>query len=553
MKPIPMPSRAGRAKRFYAFILTILLTLPTMAEPADTFAIAIRERIDTLMKSEIFERSNVGLYVYDLTADTALYEYAKRQTLRPASTMKVMTASAALHTLGTDYNFQTRLYISALTDLRPASDDPALADSITALPPAFSARVAVKGGMDPLLGPDDLRAFAQALRDRNITVIEGNIVCDASLKDTTRMGWGWCWDDPYVPLTPFLCLGKASTFESNLRKALRNAEITFNGALVDGRVPSDAQLAITRTHSIDQILQPMMKKSNNLYAECLFYQLAARSGKAYASSKDAAARVGQLIKRVGHQPEHYEVADGSGLSLYNYLSAELLVDVLRYDFRNDEVYSHLLASLPIMGRDGTLRKRCIGTSAQDRVRAKTGTVRGVSSLAGYATAPNGHVLAFAIINQGIVNGSTGRRFQDRVCCALTQPLGLSTIEPDELPEADLCEDEEAEEKVENPTPSPADNAAAQPQDAAAQPQDAAAQPSANAASPESASAQTGAANTAIGAANTAAGAATASAGAVASSSNTEAQQNEGKTSSAEADASTSKKRGLNLGFLKKKH
>ena len=55
------------------------------------------------------------------------------------------------------------------------------------------------------------------------------------------------------------------------------------------------------------------------------------------------------------------------------------------------------------------------------VRAKTGTVTGVSSLAGYCTAANGHELCFAIINQGIMHNNTGRHFQDRICMALCQP------------------------------------------------------------------------------------------------------------------------------------
>ena len=92
-----------------------------------------------------------------------------------------------------------------------------------------------------------------------------------------------------------------------------------------------------------------------------------------------------------------------------------------------------------MGRDGTLKNRCKGSSAQDRVHAKTGTVTGVSSLAGYATAPNGHQLAFAIINQGIRHTSTGRNFQDRICKALTQPLDLLTIEPDSIAEPSVAD------------------------------------------------------------------------------------------------------------------
>ena len=71
--------------------------------------------------------------------------------------------------------------------------------------------------------------------------------------------------------------------------------------------------------------------------------------------------------------------------------------------------------------DGTLRKRMRGTLADGNVKAKTGTVTGVSTLSGYATAPNGHTLCFSILNQGLYHTADGRRFQDAVCTALTTP------------------------------------------------------------------------------------------------------------------------------------
>ena len=424
-------------------------------ESVDTFTIAIRNRLDTLLAGDIFDRTQLGLYVYDITADRPLYARGERQCLRPASCMKVMTAVTALHHLGGDYKYKTELYrtdaaatttagFTALAGDSSVLSTDTLSTPLVAGAVPHTASIAIRGGMDPLFGSDDLRAFIQTLRADSISTITGPIILDVSLKDTTSLGWGWCWDDKAVPLTPLLYSGKA-TFETHLRQALKDAGITFDGSFVRKTIPSKARLLATRTHTIDQILQPMMKKSNNLYAETLFYQLP--QTHRYASHKDAAAQVNHLISLTGHNTDHYQVADGSGLSLYNYVTAELLVDVLRYAYTNREIYNHLVPALPIMGRDGTLRKRCIGTSAQDRVQAKTGTVTGVSSLAGYALAPNGHQLAFAIINQGIRHTSTGRNFQDRVCQALTRPLDLpDSIEPDPL--ANPAEDEDAQEEEE---------------------------------------------------------------------------------------------------------
>ena len=162
----------------------------------------------------------------------------------------------------------------------------------------------------------------------------------------------------------------------------------------------------------------MMKKSDNFFAEAVFYQIAAATGSRPAKASDAARVMRQLFRKLGLGHREYRVADGSGLSLYNYVSAELETRMLRYIWLHGDIYEYLYASLPIAGVDGTLSKRMKNTAAYENVRAKTGTVTGVSALAGYCTAANGHQLCFSIINQGIMDSTTGRNFQDRVCNVL---------------------------------------------------------------------------------------------------------------------------------------
>jgi D-alanyl-D-alanine carboxypeptidase/D-alanyl-D-alanine-endopeptidase (penicillin-binding protein 4) len=95
-----------------------------------------------------------------------------------------------------------------------------------------------------------------------------------------------------------------------------------------------------------------------------------------------------------------------------------MADVLRYAYQHPDIYQHLRKSLPVAGIDGTLQNRMKKTSAYRRVFAKTGTLTGVTSLAGYAIAPNGHTLAFVIINQNILTPRPARAWQDKVCDAL---------------------------------------------------------------------------------------------------------------------------------------
>lgn len=373
----------------------------TIADCTDTSK-PLPQRIQELLDNDIFDRTQVGIYVYDLTADTLVFTHNEQQCMRPASNEKLMTAITALNDLGVLYEYRTRLYTTSI---------PADSDSI------FTGHIYIRAGYDPLLDGDDLRAFAQSLKEHRIFRLQQPIVLDLSMKDDKRLGWGWCWDDDEVPTTPLLYRND-DKFTDNLRRIFREEGIDWDGTVTEDTTPNTATLLLTRTHNIDQVLLPMMKKSNNSMAESLFYQLAAQKGKSRAGRKQAVAHYNALIRHIGLDPTHYQIADGSGLSLYNYLSPELLGRMLRYAYNDDDIYRHLLPSLPIAGEDGTLRKRMRGSAAQGNVRAKTGTVEGVSTLSGYLTTATGNLLCFSIMNQGIRHTSTGRNFQDRVCKAL---------------------------------------------------------------------------------------------------------------------------------------
>jgi len=240
------------------------------------------------------------------------------------------------------------------------------------------------------------------------------------MKDSVLLGEGWCWDDDNPILSPLL-VSRKNDFLQRFAEQLTEVGIVLETSFATEKKPETAYCICRRFHTIDQILMEMMKKSNNLYAESMFYQLAASGGDDYATAEDARRVIAKLIEKVGKRPSNYFIADGSGLSLYNYVSVELEVALLRYAYRNSNIYLHLQPSLPQAGHDGTLKNRMTGTFTHGNVYAKTGSLSGVSTLAGYCTAANGHKIAFAIFNQGLRNGRNGRNFQDRVCTLLCQP------------------------------------------------------------------------------------------------------------------------------------
>lgn len=359
----------------------------------------IQARINQLLKSNIFETSTVGVMIYDLTADSALYRYNERQLMRPASTLKMMVAVASLDKLGCDYQYCTKMETTAKQDSN-----------------TLHGNIYFRGGFDPMIDNSDLDVFVDSLRSLGIDTIHGDIIADISMKDSDRLGEGWCWDDDNPVLSP-LTAGRKDEFTDRFLNRLKKAGIVHYGQLRTATTPHSARTLCIIKRPIDEVLHKMLKESDNFYAESMFYQLAAQQGGT-ATARAGRNQMNRLINRLGFKPSHYYIADGSGLSLYNYVSPELEVAFLRYAYTSDCIFTMLMRHMPVAGVDGTLRERMRRGHAHDNVHAKTGTVTGVSSLAGYCTAANGHRLCFAIINMGIRHASSGRRFQDRVCEAL---------------------------------------------------------------------------------------------------------------------------------------
>ena len=157
----------------------------------------------------------------------------------------------------------------------------------------------------------------------------------------------------------------------------------------------------------------MLKDSNNQYAESLFYQLASSDRPPYSNYRPSSQSVKDFIQNaLGENPDRYDVYDGSGLSVYNCLSPSLIVKLLRYIHLHPALYRHIYPSLPIAGEDGTLSRRMKKAPLYYNVRAKTGTVRRVVTIAGYCTHNQGHQLAFAIFHNGIASSKEVRNWDD---------------------------------------------------------------------------------------------------------------------------------------------
>ncbi len=390
-------------RHFFLFCVFILLSGRLCAETVRVDSAqkvgwidSLQCNVSTLLQDEFLSTSQLGLCVYDLTEDTMLYTYNARQMMRPASTQKIVTAVSALSFLGSLHCFETRLYHTG-----------AVCDSV------LQGDVYAVGGFDPCFGRKDMDMFVKSLVALGIDSIAGSLYADVSMKDTLKWGWGWCWDDEMPVLTPLL-YDRKDVFIERLGEGLNRVGIGYAGQ-GKCRLPEKATLVCSCSTPLIEVLRPMMKDSDNLFAESVFYRLAALNGHPYASRKDAMFHIEKLIGEMGFDPARYLVADGSGASLYNYLTAELEMAFLRYAWHDKAIFSVLYDVLPIAGVDGTLSRRMRDGKTRGNVRAKTGTLKGVSSLAGYLRNECGHWLAFCILNQGVMVRKDALDFQDKFC------------------------------------------------------------------------------------------------------------------------------------------
>lgn len=363
----------------------------------------VQTRLDSLMLDPLLESTQLGLMVFDLTADSLLYSHGAKQTLRPASTMKLLTAVTAIDLLGGDYKLNTSLrYMGTVKDSVLTGD------------------LICVGGLDPMFDANDMRAFVESVKGLGVDTIRGRLVAAPSFKESELLGEGWCWDDDNPQLSPLL-VERKDEFMPVFANRLREAGIVVEASITTAPYSKDALMLCLRSHTLKDVLMPMLKESDNLYAESLFFQIAASQTARPAKAAHARQIIKRELSKAGVTGVPYRIADGSGLSLYNYVTPELMVKLLCYAYKNTKIFMQLYPALPIAGQDGTLKKRMTGPYTNGKVKAKTGTLTGISSLAGYLTTANGHVVAFSIINQGVLKNADGRGFQDKVCTALCEP------------------------------------------------------------------------------------------------------------------------------------
>lgn len=216
-----------------------------------------------------------------------------------------------------------------------------------------------------------------------------------------------------------LALRDVTTYAHALvHQLLEKNQIRFNTPIYFYATPPNAHvLAAHYSPTLDVIIKKMLKKSDNVATNTVYKKLAETFYHIPGSWPNGAMAVKQLLGGPGKVDFHNSVIiDGAGLSRYNLISPRQLSELLYYAYHNPAIKANFVASLPIAGKDGTLIYRMTDQAREERVRAKTGSMKSVTSLAGYLYTQHNGTLSFVIL----VNGFSGskapyRQLQDRIC------------------------------------------------------------------------------------------------------------------------------------------
>lgn len=200
-----------------------------------------------------------------------------------------------------------------------------------------------------------------------------------------------------------------------LKERLERDSIMTESVPVIGVAPSYAKETATHVQGLDSMVINLNKVSDNLSAENTLKTLSAIKRGAPGNAASGIHIVYEFLSSLGIDTTRFHMVDGSGVSHYNLLTTEMLEQLLESMARRAEIFPLFYQSLPIAGVDGTIGNRMKQTPAEGNLRAKTGSISGVSSLSGYVKTADGELLAFSIMMQNFIGSSRPyRNAQDKI-------------------------------------------------------------------------------------------------------------------------------------------
>lgn len=351
-----------------------------------------------------------GAVALDLSSGTVVFARHADLPLAPASNEKLTVSYAALRDLGVTYRFKTEV-------LGRGTQNGSV----------WEGDLFLKGFGDPTLTSARLDRLAQAVEAAGITHVNGRLYGDESWFDARRVAPGWkagylvnecpplsalvvdrAEYDHHVALDPALAAAGA------FRRLLRAHGVTTGPVGVGVAPDSATQIAESDSATLSNVVAVMDRESDNFRAEMLLKTLGAEVGTGGTTAAGAAV-VRSDLAAANIPLAGVVIADGSGLSLLDRLTANAVSALLVAAWDDPVLKLPFWSALPVAGEDGTLEDRMRTAPARGAVRAKTGTTDRASALSGYVR----DRYVFAVLQNGWpVATWSARKAQDRFATAL---------------------------------------------------------------------------------------------------------------------------------------
>lgn len=398
----------------------------------------LKQSLDKTLSNKLYNRTKFGIHIQYEDGET-IYEKNSDKKFIPASTLKIITTAASLNKLGPDYRYKTDI-----------STDGEIVNGV------IEGNLIIHGTADPKLsGYFDseidlvVKAWVDTLESLGIRKIEGSVFLDntyfddGSGKTKTSFMTVASFDKAgkgqlnqivkgkngkpvkqkvrlkrrstrkFVSVSPNQYLGNQFVKELNKRKMIDQKFIEENFDIPESI--SFTRLFQHRSEPLIDILKRTNKHSDNFYADQLMRTLGYEFGSG-ASLKEGIKVVSEfLTEKVGLSEGEFRLSDGSGISHDNNVSAQSLTTILNF-MANDKYAGVFYESLSIPTIDGTLKNRIRHPMAEN-IRAKTGSISGVTSITGYLKSSTGKKIVFSIL----CNGGRQKRLmvlEDQICKTL---------------------------------------------------------------------------------------------------------------------------------------
>jgi len=435
----------------------------------------LKEDLDTILTSSGIS-AHIGVEIVSLKTGQRLYGKDSDKLFVPASTLKVFTGAAALAILGVDYRFETKLFLDDQGNLylKGGGDPTLVSEAIEQFAlqlkmrgiTAISGKVYVDNSefdafpmgpgwmwdepaefwnspMDALMvNHSALSVYVAPAIERNQPPrvflqppVEGFIVDNLAItgpSNTLQVNRRSPLDDVHIEvrgsvptslslLEIKLPVAKPAIFGGEvLVYYLKRHGISVKGGVENRQVPMGVQeVSVHVSPPLSEIVRTMLKKSDNLYADTLFKKIGRVCLGAPGTWQKGSQAMREFLKRdAAIDPDEMVILDGSGLSRYNLFSPKQCVQLLGWIYQAFPFSAEFLSGLPISGVDGTLSRRM--GAAKGRVRAKSGTMAGISGISGFVTTLDGEICAFAILANGFIGPAKTQQkeLEDAICLRL---------------------------------------------------------------------------------------------------------------------------------------